>query len=115
MLGPESSVLLGNMGFLSENSVCYSFDHCANGYARGEGIVALVIKALPDALNDGDMIRSIIRNSSTNQDGRTPGLTQPSTESQECMIRKVYGTAGLDFALTRYLEAHGWLTPLGPD
>ncbi|CAJ2504945.1 Uu.00g123390.m01.CDS01 [Anthostomella pinea] len=113
LLGPECSVMLGNMGFLSPNSVCYSFDHRANGYARGEGVVGLVIKALPLAIQDGDMIRGIIRSSVTNQDGRTPGLTQPSSESQERMIRLVYKQAGLDYKATRYVEAHGTGTPIG--
>ncbi|KAI1127899.1 hypothetical protein F5Y10DRAFT_242011 [Nemania abortiva] len=113
MLGPECSVMLGNLGFLSEDSVCHSFDNRANGYARGEGVVALVIKALPEALNDGDMIRAVIRASTTNQDGRTPGLTQPSSDSQESMIRQVYNKAGLDYLHTRYVEAHGTGTPVG--
>ncbi len=49
LLSPEASILLSNMNFLSPDSKCYSFDHRANGYARGEGVVALVLKKLSDA------------------------------------------------------------------
>ncbi len=90
MLGPEGSVLLSGGGFLSPDSVCWSFDHRANGYARGEAVIVLVVKPVADAVRDGDMIRAVIRSTGSNQDGRTPGLTQPSAESQEQLIRHVY-------------------------
>lgn len=95
------------MGFLSPDSLCYSFDSRANGFARGEGIVALVVKPLEAALRNGDVIRAVIRATGSNQDGRTPGLTQPSVEAQENLIRHVYAKAGLPLEETRYFEAHG--------
>jgi hypothetical protein len=107
MLSPVYSLMLSRMNFLSPDSKCYSFDHRANGYARGEGIIVMVLKRLPDALARGDTIRAIIRSSGVNQDGRTPGLTQPSAFAQEQLIRSVYAKAGLDPASTRYVEAHG--------
>nr|APX44009.1 polyketide synthase [Pestalotiopsis microspora] len=113
LLGPELPVMLSNMNFLSRDSRCYSFDARANGYARGEGVVALVIKPLARALESGDVIRSVVRATGQNQDGRTPTLTQPSSTAQEALIRQVYARAGLDFADTRYFEAHGTGTPTG--
>ena len=113
ILGPENSVMLSNGGFLSPDGVCYSFDHRANGYSRGEGIVGIVIKRVSDAIRDGDMIRAVIRSTGSNQDGRTPTLTQPSTDSQEQLIRHVYGKAGLGLESTRFFEAHGTGTAVG--
>lgn len=107
ILGPTVYQLLSAQGFLSPDSRCYSFDHRANGYARGEGIIAMVIKPVADALRDGDMIRAVIRSSASNQDGHTPGLTQPSSRAQESLIRQVYEKAQLPFGKTRYFEAHG--------
>jgi len=107
ILGPTVYQLLSAQGFLSPDSRCYSFDHRANGYARGEGIIAMVIKPVADALRDGDMIRAVIRSSASNQDGHTPGLTQPSSRAQENLIRQVYEKAQLSFGKTRYFEAHG--------
>lgn len=107
MLSPEMSVSLSNQGFLSPDSLCYSFDSRANGYARGEGFVAIIIKPLTAALEDGDTIRAIIRSVGSNQDGHTPGLSQPSADAQERLIRHVYAKANLDFKYTRYFEAHG--------
>lgn len=96
-----------NMNFLSPDSLSYSFDHRANGYARGEGVIVVVLKTLSDAVRDGDMIRAVIRATGSNQDGRTPGITQPSSAAQEQLIRKVYKNCHLELGLTRYVEAHG--------
>lgn len=95
------------MGMLSPDSKSFSFDHRANGYGRGEGIAALILKRLPDAIRDGDSIRAVIRSTSTNQDGHTPGVTQPNPASQAMLIRQTYARAGLSLLPTRYFEAHG--------
>ena len=95
------------MNFLSPDSRCHSFDSRANGFARGEGIVALIVKGLSDAVKDGDLIRAVIRAIGSNQDGRTQTLTQPSATAQAQLIRHVYAKAGLDLDSTRYFEAHG--------
>lgn len=107
LLSPDSSIILSNMNFLSPDGRSYSFDANANGYARGEGVVSLVVKPLHRALEDGDMIRAVIRATGQNQDGRTPILTQPSADAQEALIRHVYAKAGLGLDETRYFEAHG--------
>lgn len=98
---------LDNLGMLSKDSRSFSFDHRANGYGRGEGFGVLVIKPLRNAIADRDTIRAVIRSSYSNQDGRTPGLTQPSKEAQERLIRHTYNKAMLDMGATRYFEAHG--------
>lgn len=107
MLSPESSVVLAQGNFLSPDSKCFSFDARANGYARGEGIVAIVVKPIDAAVRGGDVIRAVIRGIGSNQDGRTSTLTHPSADSQEALIRQVYAKAGIDFNVTRYFEAHG--------
>ncbi|TGJ80280.1 hypothetical protein E0Z10_g8483 [Xylaria hypoxylon] len=113
LLSPESTIMLSSMNFLSADARSYSFDARANGYARGEGAVALVLKPLHRALKDGDVLRAVIRATGQNQDGRTPILTQPSAEAQETLIRHVYAKAGLSLEDTRHFEAHGTGTPTG--
>lgn len=107
MLSPENSLMLSNMNFLSPDGVSNSFDHRGKGYARGEGTIAIIIKPAASAVRDGDVIRAVISSIGSNQDGRTPILTQPSVSSQEKLIREVYSKAGLGFESTRYVEAHG--------
>ncbi|KAH7398510.1 hypothetical protein BKA66DRAFT_605570 [Pyrenochaeta sp. MPI-SDFR-AT-0127] len=104
---------LGNMGMLSPDSKSYSFDHRCNGYGRGEGIAALVIKRLSDAVRDGDTIRGVIRAVGTNHDGRTPSTSHPNKLAQTALIQETYSKAGLSMGPTRYFEAHGTGTPTG--
>ncbi|SCV26211.1 polyketide synthase [Fusarium fujikuroi] len=113
LLDPSIFQVLANQGFLSPDGVCYSFDERANGYARGEGVIAVVLKPVQAAIENGDMIRAVIRSIGSNQDGHTPILTQPSSQSQEELIRHVYKQAGLSMRETRYVEAHGTGTPVG--
>ncbi|KAL8954143.1 MAG: hypothetical protein Q9222_000026 [Ikaeria aurantiellina] len=89
--GPDLTMLLGNMSFLSHDSRCFAFDHRANGYARGEGFGAVILKRVSEALDDGDTLRAIIRSTGSNQDGYTAGITQPNRDSQSRLIRETYG------------------------
>ena len=103
----------------SENSMLnpdgksYSFDHRGSGYGRGEGAGMVVLKRLTDALDSGDPIRAIIRNTGVNQDGKTNGITLPNQESQKDLIQAVYACAGLRPQETGYIEAHGTGTVVG--
>ncbi|KAK2770361.1 pksn polyketide synthase for alternapyrone biosynthesis [Colletotrichum kahawae] len=112
-LHPNFMHQLSSMHMLSPEGISHSFDHRANGYGRGEGIGCLIVKRLKDALRDGDTIRAVIRGTGTNADGKTPGITQPSSEAQAELIRSTYEAAGLPFSDTQYFEAHGTGTPLG--
>ena len=87
---------------------CHTFDAKADGYIKAEAINMVVLKRLDEALKDGDPIRAIIRGTSTNSDGRTPGIASPSSEAQASAIRQAYSKAGIsDFGNTSYLECHG--------
>lgn len=101
------------MNFFSKDSQSFSFDHRANGYGRGEGFGVVIIKRLTDALRDGDIIRAVVRSTASNQDGRTPGITQPNRDAQELLIRETHEKAGLALETTEYVEAHGTGTAVG--
>lgn len=49
------------------------WDSAGDGYTRGEGFAAIILKTLSQALADGDHIECIIRETGVNSDGRTPG------------------------------------------
>ena len=72
-----------------------------------------MLKRLSDALRDNDIIRTVIRATSSNQDGKSPGITQPTKQAQMQLIKDTYAAGGLDFTQTRYFEAHGTGTPIG--
>lgn len=76
---------------LSPEGKCYAFDDRATGgFGRGEGAACLVLKPLSAALEADDHIYTVIKNTGINQDGRTnAGITVPSGEAQESLIRSV--------------------------
>lgn len=113
IMSPDIMISMCKLHFLSPDSLCYTYDSRANGYSRGEGITALVLKPLEDAINDDDTIRAVIRGSATNQDGRTSGIMMPSRTAQEELIRTAYRNAGCDFSETAYFESHGTGTQAG--
>lgn len=95
------------MGVLSPTSTCHTFDASADGYGRGEGIGVMYLKRLSDAIRDKDPIRSVIRGSAVNANGKTSGITQPSATGQEAVIRAAYDFSGLPLHETTYFETHG--------
>ncbi|OJK00237.1 hypothetical protein ASPACDRAFT_28570 [Aspergillus aculeatus ATCC 16872] len=113
MLSSNIFTTMSTLGFLSPDGVSYSFDSRANGYGRGEGVAAIVLKPLFRALQDNDPIRLVVRETALSQDGRTPAISAPSAEAQEHLIRECYRKAALSPEQTSYIEAHGTGTPAG--
>ena len=114
ILSPTMTISMTEQGVLSPTGSCNTFDESADGYSRGEAVNAIYIKTLSDAIRDGDPIRAIIRSTSTNCDGRTPGIACPSAESHETLVRRAYAVARLDdLSQTAFIECHGTGTAIG--
>ena len=114
IFSPDMMLLLSNLNMLSADGRSYSFDHRANGYARGEGFSVVLIKRLSDAIQNGDTIRAVIRSTGSNQDGRTAlGITRSSQKAQEALIRETYEKAKLRMEPTKFVESHGTATRVG--
>ncbi|OJD40314.1 polyketide synthase [Diplodia corticola] len=101
LLDPSTYIMESKLQMLSPESRCRMWDKSANGYARGEGVAAILLKPLSAALADGDDIECIIRETGVNSDGRTKGIAMPSAEAQATLIRETYKRAGLDWTLRR--------------
>ncbi|KAF2265025.1 polyketide synthase [Lojkania enalia] len=114
ILSPEMQQLTVKLGALSPSSTCHTFDESADGYGRAEGITALYLRMYSDAIDGNYPIRAIIRGTGINSNGgRTPGISHPSVDGQEDLIRRVYQSAGISTSLTGYFECHGTGTPVG--
>lgn len=106
LLNPDMFQVLSNQHFLADDGRCRTFDAKGNGYGRGEGFAAVILKRVSDAIRDGNTIRAVIRGTGVNQDGKTKAITVPNVDAQAALIRSVYKKAGLDFSNTNYFEAH---------
>ncbi|KAL2819623.1 lovastatin nonaketide synthase [Aspergillus cavernicola] len=117
IISPQNYVILSNLNMIAADGRAKMWDASANGYARGEGVGAIILKTLSAAIADGDPIECVIRETSVNQDGRTRGITMPSSTAQADLIRKTYERAGLDVSKRddrpQYFEAHGTGTMVG--
>lgn len=110
---PYFHIAASNAGMLSPDGTCKTFDQTANGFVPGEGAGVVVLKSLEAAKRDGDHIYGVIKGSGINQDGKTNGITAPSTLSQTELERSVYKKAGVHPEDISYIESHGTGTKLG--
>ncbi|WP_079197512.1 SDR family NAD(P)-dependent oxidoreductase [Streptomyces sp. CB03911] len=112
-LAPDSTLTVDRFGALSPDDRCFTFDARANGYARGEGGVLLVLKPLARALADGDDVQAVLLGSAVNSDGATDGLTVPGAHTQEAVVRAAVERAGVAGHQVQYVELHGTGTQVG--
>ena len=113
MLSMETFAQLCGARMLSRRGRCASFSNDADGYARGEGCGAVVLKRLSKAAEDGDAVWGVLHGLAVNQDGRTATLTAPNGPAQEQVIRRAMERAGIRPDDVGYVEAHGTGTRLG--
>ncbi|MDJ0380476.1 SDR family NAD(P)-dependent oxidoreductase [Streptomyces sp. G-G2] len=100
-------------GVLSPRGRCHTFDEEADGYVRGEGVAALLLKPLDRALADGDRVHAVIRGVAVNHGGQARSFTAPNPDAQADLLVAAYNEAGVDPRTVGYIEAHGTGTRLG--
>jgi acyl transferase domain-containing protein len=66
IFGVEQQIGSDRLGVLSPTSTCHTFDESVDGYGRAEGVGAIYLKRLSQALQDGDPIRAVIRSTAIN-------------------------------------------------
>ncbi|WND33027.1 SDR family NAD(P)-dependent oxidoreductase [Streptomyces sp. BB1-1-1] len=112
-LTPTGYLAFGKSGMLAADGRCKTFDHRADGYVRGEGVGAVLLKPLSAALHDGDTVYALVRGTAVNHGGRAASLTAPNSGSQAAVITAAHRRGGTDALLVGYVEAHGTGTALG--
>ena len=110
---PNKYLLLAQGRFLSSKGRCESFGAGGDGYVPGEGVGAVLLKPLAQAIADGDHIYGIIKGSAINHGGKTNGYSVPNPHAQAQVIRAAFRQAGVNPRTVSYLEAHGTGTSLG--
>lgn len=113
MLSPYTTISGDSLGVLSADGRCKTLDASANGYVRGEGVGALLLKPLRRALEDNDHIYAVIKGTAVNHGGKAPSLTAPNSEAQAALLVQAYEEADVDPQSISYIELHGTGTKLG--
>nr|XP_022917895.1 fatty acid synthase-like [Onthophagus taurus] len=104
------SLECARIGVLCFDGTCKSFDDAANGYVRSEAIVVIILEKLKDAKRVyAEMVHCKI-----NCDGYTDeGITFPSHESQQTLLKEIYEESQIDPTTLSYFEAHATGTNVG--
>ncbi|MCP4163877.1 MAG: hypothetical protein GY760_27770 [Deltaproteobacteria bacterium] len=110
---PNFHIMTSNAQMLSPSGRCNAFDNNADGFIPGEGVGVIVLKRLKPALKDNNNIYGIIKGSSINHDGKTNGITAPSSLAQAEVELDVYRKFNINPESITYVEAHGTGTKLG--
>eukprot|EP00762_Andalucia_godoyi_P006500 ANDGO_02935.mRNA.1 6-deoxyerythronolide-B synthase EryA1 len=100
-------------GFLSPDKACKAFEEGADGYARGEGGVVMILKKYEDALRDGDCVFGVIGGRSVNQNGNGLTISSPNFEVQSQLLRTAVEASGIGLPAVSYVECHGTGTRIG--
>ncbi len=110
----EQGYLYTEDSILSPDGCCRTFDARAQGTIFGDGVGAIVLKRVEDAIADGDGIYAVIKGWGVNNDGGSkPGYTAPSIEGQSRAIALAHQKAGISADTISYVEAHGTGTQVG--
>jgi len=110
-----------NSGQRYEEGAIYSndghtraFDKDAKGTVFSDGVGAVILKRLSDAIADGDTIYATVKGAALNNDGKQKGsFTAPSIDGQSAAITAAQAKAGIKADSISYIETHGTATPLG--
>jgi acyl transferase domain-containing protein/phosphopantetheinyl transferase len=105
--------LFCRLGALSRRQQLRAFDKDADGTLLGEGIGAVVLKRVHDAIRDNDRVYAVIRGVGVASDGRGMGVMAPRVEGEELALRRAYAAAGVSPDSIGLVEAHGTGTPVG--
>ncbi|XP_051888628.1 fatty acid synthase [Pristis pectinata] len=110
LLKPNTSVQFMKLGMLSPDGSCKSFDASGNGYCRSEASVVVLLMKKSAAKR----VYATVVNAGSNTDGyKEQGVTFPSGEMQQRLMKAVYEEAGISPAAVEYVEAHGTGTKVG--
>ncbi|KAL4997475.1 thiolase-like protein [Aspergillus recurvatus] len=90
IMAPAFTAAKSEQGVLSPDGSCNTFSANANGYARGEGIVAIYLKPLADAVRDGNPVRAVVTGLAANHNGHKPQTLSLRGEIC-CTLRMLHG------------------------
>ena len=113
VLTPALSIFYTQAGLSAPDGRCKPFGQRADGIGRGEGVAAVVLRRLDDAVADGQPIYAVVKSSVANHDGRSNGITAPSRRSQVELMRRALSLAEVEAGQIDFVEAHGTGTFLG--
>jgi acyl-CoA synthetase (AMP-forming)/AMP-acid ligase II/3-oxoacyl-(acyl-carrier-protein) synthase len=106
LFSPTLHLSHSKAGMLSEDGKCKAFDKDADGYVRGEGAAAIIIKPLYQAQLDGDHIYGVIKSSAVNHGSHARSLFVPCQNAQADVVIKACQRAEISPETVTYIETN---------
>lgn len=113
MTSPRMFQDLAAASFLSPTGPCKSFDAAADGYCRGDGVGAVFLKKMSQAVKDGDQIFGVIASTAVYQNQNCTAITVPNALSLSGLFGDVAKKALVTPSEVTFVEAHGTGTQVG--
>ncbi|MCY1033274.1 SDR family NAD(P)-dependent oxidoreductase [Corallococcus sp. BB11-1] len=110
---PHRFQVLRERGLLSRGDTTRPFDRDSDGFIRGEGVGAVVVKPLQRALEDRDRVYGVIRGVGVWHAGMSMGVTAPNSRAHQEAMKQALRNAAVPVDSLGYVEAHGTGMPLG--
>lgn len=113
IMHPAKYIFLSEEKFGSSEGKCRAFGNGGDGYVPGEGVGAVLLKPLQDAVRDRDHIYGVIKGIAENHGGKVNSYTVPNPKAQTLVIQEALMQSGIDPKNINYIETHGTGTALG--
>lgn len=110
---PNKYILHCQNHMVSSHGRCKAFGKGGDGFVPAEGVGAIFIKPLKEAVKDHDNIYAVIKGVGINHDGKKNGYMVPSPIAQGQLIERVLKENNINPESISYVEAHGTGTRLG--
>lgn len=104
----DDYIAASQYGVLSPDGTSGVFDDAANGFTRGEGVAAVVLKRLDAAERDNDRIYGLIRASHQNYRGAARNVSEVKHEAISDVLAGCYEKASVDLESISYVEVDGY-------
>lgn len=110
---PGSFIAFSQASMLSPTGLCQAFSANADGFVRAEGAGVLILQNANRADIKLRPIHGYVVATDVNSDGRTTGISLPSLDGQEALLKRLYRSSGVDPNRLAFVEAHGTGTAVG--
>ena len=109
---PVKFVNLSTVGLLSSNGDKRAFSG-GDGYLPAEGVGAVLLKRLDDAIEDNDNIMAVVLSTATNHNGSATSYMVPNVNTQAELIQTNIDRAGISPDTISYIETSATGVMLG--
>jgi polyketide synthase PksN len=109
---PNKYIGLSLSKMMSGQNTSKSFGE-GDGYVPAEGVGAVLLKPIANAIEDGDSILAVIKSINANHGGHTHGFHVPNPNAQAQLLEDNFRKSGIDPRTITYVESAANGSPLG--